>query len=154
MGARRVKITYDPEYDTTYVELVQNKVVYRTTKQGGCYLDWSKDGKLIGIEYLSKSKMLEYDIDGNLTEIDRDNIPEKSNESELKSLNQEIEKLKYEIHCSLQILEDEQKQREIAESERYIYVKISDAMTKRILNLQEENEELIKQLEEMKKGFN
>ncbi|MDR3582715.1 MAG: DUF2283 domain-containing protein [Candidatus Pacebacteria bacterium] len=49
-------ITYDKEADAIYIRLIKGKL-FETRKEGVCLIDYSKGGKILGIEIINWSRV-------------------------------------------------------------------------------------------------
>jgi len=54
-----MKVKYDKEVDVMYVSLSDEKVFESDEEKRGVILDYSSDGRIIGIEILNASKQVE-----------------------------------------------------------------------------------------------
>lgn len=54
-----MRITYDKEADAIYIYLIENEKISESKGEWPINLDLSKDGKLIGIEILQASKVVD-----------------------------------------------------------------------------------------------
>lgn len=56
-----MKITYDKEADAVYIAISERKEVVRTEGDWPIHMDFSKNDKLIGIEIMQASQMIDID---------------------------------------------------------------------------------------------
>ena len=76
-----MRIEYDPERDLLYIYFVspEVKVAETVTVTPGVYADFSREGKLLGIEVIDASEILGEEIEFKLPQISRRTTPSHSN---------------------------------------------------------------------------
>lgn len=49
-------VSYDPQADACYIQLSKNKVFETNPKGKDCFVDYDKNGEIVGVEYINASK--------------------------------------------------------------------------------------------------
>jgi uncharacterized protein YuzE len=55
-GEKKMKIEYDPAHDLLNIEFIIQEPIAESVEQDGIIIDYSKDGRIVGLEILDAGK--------------------------------------------------------------------------------------------------